>query len=133
MEAFESSAVFDGGLAGMGRVHEWLDSLPWKGAGVSPKTVQRVRLGLAEAFSNAVLHAHGGRADLPVAIRIAFVPGNEPCIQLEVTDRGPGFALGPTIAPGDEAERGRGLMILRTLASRVEYEKNTLTLWIKSS
>ena len=132
MKAFDFSAVFDGGLDDFERLHTWLDTLQHEETGLDEKAHSRIRLALAEAFSNAVRHAHGGAAGLPVRIRISFTPGPGALVRLDVTDSGPGFKLQPTEKPSDDAERGRGLMILHALSERVEYQGNTLSLWLKS-
>ena len=132
MKAFDFSAVFDGGLDDFERLHAWLDALQQEATGLDEKAHARIRLALAEAFSNAVRHAHGGAAGLPVSIRISFTPGPGALVRLEVTDSGPGFKLEPTEKPHDDAERGRGLMILNALSERVEYQANTLSIWLKS-
>ena len=62
MNAFDVSASFDRGLDDLERLHAWLDTLAGPEAAVEAGTLQRIRLALAEAFSNAVLH---GRSAVP--------------------------------------------------------------------
>ncbi|HTI72444.1 MAG TPA: ATP-binding protein [Candidatus Limnocylindria bacterium] len=131
MDAFEASVEFGGGLDDCAHLHAWLDSLPWASTDLDAKSVSRIRLALAEAFSNAVLHAHGGQAGLPVRIHLAFTPAPESQVQLDITDCGPGFVLPSSTAPHPDAERGRGLLLLRKVAERIEYLQNTLTIWMR--
>lgn len=131
MNAFDVSASFDRGLDDLERLHAWLDTLAGPDAAVEAGTLQRIRLALAEAFSNAVLHGRSAGAARPVAVRIAFRPGAEARVCIDVTDHGPGFRLGPPTAPAEHAERGRGLIILRALAESVEYAGNTLSLRLR--
>ena len=132
MMAFELSDVFDGGLDDFERLHTWLDTFQRENTGLDEKAHSRIRLALAEAFSNAVRHAHGGAAGRPVGIRISFIPGPSALVRLDVTDDGPGFTLEPMPTPHEDEERGRGLMILHALCEKVEYQGNTLTLWLRS-
>ncbi len=132
MSVLDASRSFPGGLDDLVALHAWLDGLQRDGASLEEKTFSRIRLALAEAFSNAVLHAHNGKPGLPVVVRIRLLDGREPRIRLDVTDRGAGFHVRPPVPAPEHAESGRGLMILHKLAERIEYENNTLSLWLHS-
>jgi anti-sigma regulatory factor (Ser/Thr protein kinase) len=132
MKALDVSAAFDGGLDDLERLHAWLDTLAGEAAGLNERTLSRIRLALAEGFTNAVLHAHGGAAGRSVGVRISREPGPGAPTRLDVKDSGPGFVLPPPAPPAEHAECGRGLLILRALADRVEYRDNTLSLWLRS-
>src|ERR1044072_8925467 len=129
MKAFDVARSFPGGLADLEHVHAWLDQLPADAVQRDDEGRSRIRLAVAEAFSNAVLHGHGGKAGPPVDVRISS-SGDE-LIRVDVSDRGPGFRLQPPPPPNDYAERGRGLGILLNMAERVAYDANTLSIWLR--
>jgi serine/threonine-protein kinase RsbW len=85
-----------------------------------PRQSNRVRLVLAEAYSNVVRHAHKDNPHLPVTIRIEFHEGN---ITLEVWDFGQGYHLDEYQAPTPEdlQDGGYGWLIMNRLMDRVEY------------
>lgn len=80
----------------------------------------RLRLVLAEAYSNVVRHAHKDRPHLPVTLRLELHQSN---IVLEVWDFGRGYQLENYEAPTPEAlqEGGYGWLIMNRLMDRVEY------------
>ena len=129
MKPFDLTRSFDRGLADLDRVHAWLDELPRTHPDFEAETLARLRLALAEAFANAVQHAHGGQTGLAVEVRISS--DGDGLIRLDVSDCGPGFHLSAPPPPNDHAERGRGLGILHKLADRVVYERNTLSIWLQ--
>lgn len=129
MKAWDARRDFTGGLAELGELHRWLDELAGEGPLREAATLGRVRLALAEAFANAALHAHGGEAGRAIGIRIWDT--GEGWLRLEVRDEGRGFRLPEAGEASEEAERGRGLRILRQMAERVTYEDNTLGVWLR--
>lgn len=131
MKPFDLRMTFTGGLDDLGRMHDWLDSLTNEACDIDDSTLLKIRQILAEAFSNAVLHAHSGVSELPVEIRLVYQPSLDPLLRLEITDAGAGFHIPPPRVPDEHAERGRGFLILRALAERMEYQSNTLTLWLR--
>ncbi|MDC0834059.1 Serine-protein kinase RsbW [Geitlerinema sp. FC II] len=90
------------------------ESMDW------PRQSNRLRLVLAEAFSNVVRHAHRDRPHLPVLVRLEL---KEEDICLEVWDYGRGYNLDEYMAPTPEAmqEGGYGWLIMNRLMDRVEY------------
>ena len=80
----------------------------------------RLRLVLAEAFSNVVRHAHRDRPHLPVWVRLELKDSD---ICLEVWDYGRGYNLNEYMAPTPEAmqEGGDGWLIMNRLMDHVEY------------
>lgn len=80
----------------------------------------RLRLVLAEAFSNVVRHAHRDRPHLPVWVRLELKDSD---ISLEVWDYGRGYNLNEYMAPTPEAmqEGGYGWLIMNRLMDHVEY------------
>jgi anti-sigma regulatory factor (Ser/Thr protein kinase) len=131
MKSLELSRTFTGGLDDLGLLHDWLDTLAGEAFAVNATTVLRIRQILAEGFSNAVLHAHRGEVGRPVEVRMVYQPQIDPLLRLEVKDTGAGFELPPPREPHEHAERGRGFLILRALAERVEYHDNTLRVWLR--
>ncbi|MEO0541833.1 MAG: ATP-binding protein, partial [Cyanobacteria bacterium P01_A01_bin.105] len=68
---------------------------------------QRLRLVVVEVYSNIVRHAHQGKPEIPVLIRIGLKDHN---LSLEVWDEGCGFNLDDyaTPQPKDFQEGGYG-------------------------
>jgi serine/threonine-protein kinase RsbW len=91
--------------------------------GVAPDAVFDICLALAEACTNVVDHAHANNG-----YRVVVEVNDQAC-RLIVTDAGAGFRPVPLDAaepPGaadeavpDEAERGRGIQLIRALTDRV--------------
>ncbi|MBW4497650.1 MAG: anti-sigma regulatory factor [Oscillatoria princeps RMCB-10] len=85
-----------------------------------PRQSNRLRLVLAEAYSNVVRHAHRDKPNLPVLIRLEL---KERDIALEVWDHGQGYDLSTYMAPVPEnmPDGGYGWLIMNRLMDRVEY------------
>ncbi len=85
-----------------------------------PMQSNRVRLVLAEAYSNVVRHAHRDRPHIPVIVRLHV---DDRTMALEIWDHGNGFDLDAYLPPVPEArqESGYGWMILNRLMDQVEY------------
>lgn len=85
-----------------------------------PRQSNRLRLVLAEAYSNVVRHAHRDRPNLPVLIRLEL---KERDIALEVWDHGQGYDLSTYMAPSPEdmQDGGYGWLIMNRLMDKVEY------------
>lgn len=90
--------------------------------GYPTAAVFAVRLAAEEALTNALHHGHAGLPEEPV--EIAWRVGPER-IQIEVTDRGPGFDPGvlpdPTLDENLDKPCGRGLMLMRAYMTAVEH------------
>ncbi len=90
-----------------------------------------VRLAMEEALVNAI--KHGNRSDASKQIRVAcrLWDGR---LRIEITDEGTGFDPGcvpdPTEPKNLEAPGGRGILLMRTFMTHVEYNKqgNTVIL-----
>ena len=84
----------------------------------------RLRLVLAESFSNVVRHAHRDRPEVAIELRMEV---KELDVCLEVCDRGTGYDLEGYMAPTPEAmqEGGYGWLIINRLMDRVEYSLKT--------
>lgn len=85
-----------------------------------PRQSNRLRLVLAEAYSNVVRHAHRDQPNLPVLVRLEL---KERDIALEVWDYGKGYDLSTYMAPVPEQmpDGGYGWLIMNRLMDRVEY------------
>ncbi len=85
-----------------------------------PRQSNRLRLVLAEAYSNVVRHAHKDKPNLPVLIRLELKDRD---IALEVWDHGQGYDLSTYMAPVPEnmPDGGYGWLIMNRLMDRVEY------------
>ncbi len=85
-----------------------------------PRQSNRLRLVLAEAYSNVIRHAHKDQPHLPVLIRLEI---KERDIALEIWDYGQGYHTGNYNPPTPEAkqESGYGWLIMNRLMDRVDY------------
>jgi serine/threonine-protein kinase RsbW len=85
-----------------------------------PRQSNRLRLVLAEAYSNVVRHAHRDKPNLPILIRLELKDRD---IALEVWDHGTGYDLSTYAkpVPEDKQEGGYGWLIMNRLMDRVEY------------
>lgn len=85
-----------------------------------PRQSNRLRLVLAEAYSNVVRHAHRDKPNLPVLIRLELKDRD---IALEVWDHGKGYDLSTYMAPSPEdlQDGGYGWLIMNRLMDKVEY------------
>ncbi|WP_416676626.1 ATP-binding protein [Egbenema bharatensis] len=82
------------------------------------------QLALAEAFTNAVRHAHAHKApDTPIDIEVIVYSQT---IELKVWDYGSGFDLSDLAKRPIEAdyrEHGRGIKIMQRIASELNYQQ----------
>lgn len=85
-----------------------------------PRQSNRLRLVLAEAYSNVIRHAHKDQPNLPVLIRLEV---KEHDIALEIWDCGQGYNTGNYEPPTPEAkqESGYGWLIMNRLMDSVDY------------
>lgn len=87
-----------------------------------PRDVFGMRLALEEALVNAIKHGNGMDPDKNVRITWDIGPQGV-CVEIE--DEGPGFVPGdvpdPTAEENIERPCGRGIMLMRSFMSRVEY------------
>lgn len=81
-----------------------------------------IHLAMEEALVNAI--RHGNKLDTSKHVRVACRVSPE-LIRIEITDEGEGFDPSAVPDPTDpaniEAPSGRGLMLMRSFMSRVEY------------
>jgi serine/threonine-protein kinase RsbW len=87
-----------------------------------PRDVFGVRLALEEALVNAIKHGNGMDPNKSVRIQWRIDPE---CVCVEIEDEGPGFIPAeipdPTAEENLERPCGRGIMLMRSFMSRVEY------------
>lgn len=80
---------------------------------------------LAEALSNAAVHGNHLRADAPVRVGVAVMPGR--CAVIDVADSGNGFDVASVSDPTDDARLlepgGRGVFLMRRLVDELEYNR----------
>jgi serine/threonine-protein kinase RsbW len=81
-----------------------------------------VHLAVEEALVNAI--KHGNREDAAKSVRIAYRTRGD-CVQIEIADEGPGFdpesVPDPTTAEHVDQPNGRGIMLMRSFMTRVEF------------
>ena len=100
-------------------------------AGFEPKEVGAIELAATEAFVNAVRHGNGN--DPTKQVRVAYGIDEEEFV-LHVEDQGPGFNRAdipdPTFHENLSRPGGRGLLLMKHLMSRIEYNErgNQITL-----
>ncbi|MCC5898205.1 MAG: ATP-binding protein [Phormidium sp. BM_Day4_Bin.17] len=119
-------------LNALARVLDWFDGLE---SSVVPQQVWlQLKTALAEAFTNAVRHAHQGASELVVEIH--FEQTAE-FLQLKVIDSGPSFDLDAKLQELPDvdlnATGGRGLRLMQCIADELRYlrledERNCLSL-----
>jgi serine/threonine-protein kinase RsbW len=86
-----------------------------------PRQSNRLRLVLAEAYSNVIRHAHRDKPNLPVLVRLDV---DNRDIALEIWDHGNGYEMDTYNPPQPEAkqENGYGWLIMSRLMDRVDYK-----------
>lgn len=83
-----------------------------------------VHLAVEEALVNAI--KHGNQEDAAKAVHIEY-RAKQDCVQIEIADEGAGFnpddVPDPTAAENLEEPNGRGLILMRSFMSRVEFNE----------
>lgn len=80
------------------------------------KAVIPCSMALIEAVNNAIFHAHGCRAGLPIRIALSLKGG---MIEIDVVDLGPGIGDPKIPSPDEMVTHGRGLFIIRNTMADV--------------
>ena len=99
--------------------------------GFSPRDVFGVRLALEEALVNAI--KHGNKMDLAKTVHVDWWVSDK-CVRIEIEDEGEGFDVSDVPDPTDEENLdkpgGRGIMLMRSFMSLIEYNEsgNRLTM-----
>ena len=107
------------------QVMSWFDSI--QPANIPIKVWLQSKLAIAEAFTNAVRHAHRNvQGKLMVDMEVAFT---DTSLEIRIWDFGPVFDLASKIASlSSEVDQssggGRGLLILHKICDRLEYTRN---------
>ncbi len=107
------------------QVMSWFDSI--QPSNIPIKVWLQSKLAIAEAFTNAVRHAHRNVEDkLVVDMEVAFT---DTSLEIRIWDFGPVFDLASKIASlSSEVDQssggGRGLLILHKICDRLEYTRN---------
>jgi len=108
------------------QVVSWFDDI--QPPNMPIKVWLQCKLALAEAFTNAVRHAHRGLEEkLIVDLEVIFT---ETSLEIRIWDFGPVFDLADKIASlSREVDKssggGRGLLILHKICDRLEYTRNS--------
>lgn len=107
------------------QVMSWFDSI--QPSNIPIKVWLQSKLAIAEAFTNAVRHAHRNiEGKLMVDMEVAFT---DTSLEIRIWDFGPVFDLASKIASlSSEVDQssggGRGLLILHKICDRLEYTRN---------
>lgn len=89
------------------------------GQGLGEEELAGWELALTEAANNAVEHASPEQQQLPVRLEVLC---GEHQVEARITDHTPGFDLPAVIEPpGEEAEGGRGLFVIKALTDTATY------------
>ena len=95
-----------------------------EGSNFPPRCIFGVQLALEEAIVNAI--KHGNRWDTSKQVRVVCKMSPQRIV-IEISDEGPGFdperVPDPTDAEHLECPGGRGIMLMRSYMSRVEYNQ----------
>jgi len=107
----------DAGQAVQERIVSRLESLEF-----SMRDVFGVRLALEEALVNAIKHGNGLDPEKSVRVNCLI---EDDLLRVEIEDQGPGFhpeeVPDPTADENLERPCGRGIMLMRSFMTRVEY------------
>lgn len=89
-----------------------------------PRDIFGVQMALEEALVNAIKHGNG--LDASKKVHVACRMSRER-LRMEIEDEGPGFDPASVPDPTEEENldkpSGRGIMLMKTFMSRVEYNK----------
>jgi len=87
-----------------------------------PRDIFAIHLAMEEALANAIKHGNRYNANKSVRVRCLMSPE---LVRIEVADEGVGFNVSQVPNPTDpdriEAPSGRGIMLMRSFMSRVEF------------
>jgi serine/threonine-protein kinase RsbW len=91
----------------------------------SPKDAFGIRLALDEAIVNAIKHGNQFHPEKTVRVSCLI---DDTLFRVEIEDQGPGFRLEDVPDPTEEEnlERpcGRGIMLMRSFMSKIEYNES---------
>lgn len=93
---------------------------------IAKKIWLRCQLALAEAFTNAVRHAHKNQpSEVPIDIKVTIL---DDCLEIRIWDYGQPFDLEKKLneMPSNEENEtggGRGLQLMKSLVDRLSYTR----------
>jgi len=108
----------------LNQVVAWFDEI--QPPNIPIKVWLQCKLAIAEAFTNAVRHAHQGlQEEVTIDLEVGFT---ETHLEIRIWDSGPEFDLASKIANlSKEVDQssggGRGLLILHKICDRLEYTR----------
>ncbi len=110
-------------LSELATVLDWFQSLQQNS--VTETDWIECQIALAEAFTNAVRHAHRAMPTVtPIEIDVNFFPE---CVELRIWDYGPPFNLKTLVESSvsvlQDTESGRGLLLIQKIADEIEYQR----------
>lgn len=111
-------------IALLNEVLTWFDQ--FNHPPVPDRTWMQCQLALAEAFTNAVRHAHKGlSSETPIDLEVSILPDS---LEIRIWDCGPGLDLAKKLKTlsqhrDKDAEGGRGLLLIELIADRMSYSK----------
>ncbi len=93
---------------------------------INPRLINDIMLSISEAFTNALLH--GNQSDPNKSIQISITANNNE-ITADITDEGHGDVeyLGGQKEVGLWQEGGRGMMLIKAMASDITFRKSVET------
>jgi serine/threonine-protein kinase RsbW len=108
----------------LNQVVAWFDEI--QPPNIPIKVWLQCKLAIAEAFTNAVRHAHQGlQEEVTIDLEVGFT---ETDLEIRIWDSGPEFDLASKIANlsrevDQSSGGGRGLLILHKICDRLEYTR----------
>lgn len=91
-----------------------------------------VHMALEEAMMNAIKHGNDGDVNKLVHVECDLRPQE---VEIRVTDEGPGFdpqdVPDPTKEENLDKDSGRGLLLMRSFMSEVEFQGKGNSVWMK--
>jgi serine/threonine-protein kinase RsbW len=108
----------------LNQVVAWFDEI--QPPNIPIKVWLQCKLAIAEAFTNAVRHAHQGlEEEVMIDLEVGFT---ETDLEIRIWDSGPEFDLASKIANlsrevDQSSGGGRGLLILHKICDRLEYKR----------
>ena len=108
----------------LNEVFSWFDQFDCPP--VPNRAWMQCQLALAEAFTNAVRHAHQGLpSDTPIDLEVSILPES---LEIRIWDCGPGLDLPAKLKSlsqhrDKDAEGGRGLLLIELIADHMSYSK----------
>lgn len=104
----------------------WLLPAIAKCVRLSGKSVHHASIAMVEAVNNAIFHAHGRKASIPIGFQVVV---DKKFITIAVADQGRGFDISLVGRPKMTSTHGRGLLIIKGLMKGASYKKNVMRMW----